>query len=92
MCRNYSKILYKSWDIIIGILCLVDCHSSCRSCSGGSSRDCTSCLSPRVLRSGRCISGCPDEEYNHNGTCRCVKTRVLKLELQLTVFLFSLSW
>ena len=51
---------------------IVDCHTSCRTCSGTSIIDCSTCPLNRMLRGGRCISACPDGEYDRRGTCQCI--------------------
>ncbi|XP_029456255.1 extracellular matrix protein FRAS1 isoform X2 [Rhinatrema bivittatum] len=45
------------------------CHSSCASCIGNSTMDCTACASPRVLYDGQCLPRCPDGYYSQDSTC-----------------------
>jgi hypothetical protein len=39
------------------------CHHTCATCSGTLPTDCTSCASPNLLHSGRCLSSCPPGYY-----------------------------
>ncbi|OCT97312.1 hypothetical protein XELAEV_18009537mg [Xenopus laevis] len=46
-----------------------ECHLSCKSCSGGDNKNCTSCPSQYVLHRGVCLQRCPDGYYNKESTC-----------------------
>jgi len=37
------------------------CHSTCYTCTGKSSSECTSCISPRYLYNNKCQTSCPDK-------------------------------
>ncbi|NXU54362.1 FRAS1 protein, partial [Turnix velox] len=45
------------------------CHSSCASCVGNTSQDCTACPSSHVLFEGRCLSECPEGHFSHSHHC-----------------------
>ncbi|XP_053559271.1 LOW QUALITY PROTEIN: extracellular matrix organizing protein FRAS1 [Bombina bombina] len=46
-----------------------ECHSSCSSCSGKSSLNCTACISPKKLYRGTCLNSCPQGFYSKEATC-----------------------
>lgn len=39
------------------------CNSSCTTCEGGSSEDCTSCQSPYFISGNRCVLNCPPRKF-----------------------------
>ena len=39
------------------------CHSSCLSCEGPNEDQCTSCRRPKVFSAKKCVTKCPDNEY-----------------------------
>jgi len=45
------------------------CDSSCATCSGPSSNQCSSCISPKTLNNGVCSQGCQSGYFMNNGQC-----------------------
>lgn len=41
------------------------CDSTCKTCIGGSDKNCTSCTTPTFLSDFRCISTCPNSYYGN---------------------------
>ena len=51
-----------------GNQCL-NCHTTCKTCSGASSSQCTSCPSGQYLKAGECVTICPTGFYISGTNC-----------------------
>ena len=47
----------------------IDCHTSCGSCYGGRSYECSSCAAGAYSLDGQCLSSCPSGYVGVNSTC-----------------------
>ena len=49
----------------------VQCHSSCKTCTGPAADDCTGCRAASVMVNSRCLAYCPSDHYFDKEANRC---------------------
>jgi len=58
------------WNLHVHSPSNTDCSSTCATCSGPTSSNCTSCPSSLVFDSGRCLNSCQTSgTFNSSGVC-----------------------
>ena len=62
-----------TWSDLINGICSV-CDPNCLTCSGGSFKECLSCVGTKYFYDNQCWSKCSDGTFGVNGTMTCEKS------------------